>query len=196
LLIRIFDILLSLLGLLLLTPFFLLLILLIVIDSKGEPIYKQLRVGRFGKPFYIYKFRTMMAGADSQSLITIGADKRITRMGKILRKYKIDEFPQLINVLRGDMSMVGPRPEVPKYVEYYTNEQKKILKVKPGITDFASMIYKNENELLGRQEDPHKYYIEKILPEKILLNGRFANSPTLYLYFKIIFATIIAKVLN
>ena len=187
---RIFDILFSLLALLLLSPLFLLFALFIKLESKGPVFYYSLRAGSGYKIFKFYKFRSMYVDADKRGLLTIGKDTRITSSGYYLRKYKLDELPQLFNVLTGSMSIVGPRPEVKKYVDLYTDEQKKILNVRPGITDLASIKYKNENDLLHTQSDPEQYYIAHIMPEKIRFNNIFIKSPTPANYFKIIFMTI------
>lgn len=188
--IRFFDILFSLLGLLLLSPVFLILYILICLESKGSGFYRQLRVGRYGRDFYVYKFRSMRVGADKQGLITVGGrDSRITRIGYFIRKYKLDELPQLFNVLKGDMSLVGPRPEVRKYVELYTEEQRKVLSVRPGITDYASIEYVDENTILGQAEDADKAYIELIMPDKIRYNMKYIDNHSLKEYFKIIFLT-------
>lgn len=189
--IRFFDILSSLLGLLILSPLFLIVALWIVIDNPGPVFYRQQRVGRNGKDFGLLKFRSMRVGADKMSLITIGdRDPRVTRAGYYIRKYKLDELPQLWNVLIGDMSLVGPRPEVRKYVNLYTPEQRQVLSVRPGITDYASIEYIDENRLLAQAEDPDKTYIEEIMPAKIALNMRYINHQTIGEYFKIIFLTI------
>lgn len=187
---RFFDILFSAWGLLMLVPVFLILCLIIKAEGKGGCFYVQERIGKDGKPFGLYKFRTMRTGAESEGLLTVGEhDTRITRIGYFLRKYKIDELPQLLNVLKGDMSLVGPRPEVRKYVELYTEAQRKVLSVRPGITDYASIEYVNENELLSQAEDPDRVYIEKIMPDKIKLNMKYLENYTLKEYFKIIFLT-------
>ncbi len=189
--IRFFDIFFSLLGLILLSPLFIVLALLIMLESKGGVFYRQSRVGKDGKEFRIFKFRSMRVGADAKGLLTVGSqDARITRVGRFIRAYKLDELPQLINVLMGDMSLVGPRPEVKKYVQLYTPEQRKVLRVKPGITDYASIEYHNENEILARAEDPEKTYIEQIMPHKIALNMKYINHPTLASYFNIIWLTL------
>jgi lipopolysaccharide/colanic/teichoic acid biosynthesis glycosyltransferase len=189
--IRAFDILFSLFGLVLLSPVFLIVSVWIYLDTKGPIFYKQLRVGKGGIDFYLFKFRSMNIKSDTSSLITVGnRDSRITNSGYNIRKFKLDELPQLINVLKGDMSLVGPRPEVRKYVDYYNEEQKVILSVKPGITDFASIRFVSENELLAKSLDPEKTYIDEIMPLKIELNKIFINSPTLKNYFKIILTTI------
>ena len=188
--IRFFDILFSTLGLIVLLPLFLILYLLIRIESRGGGFYCQERIGKDGKPFGLYKFRSMRTGSDKQGLITIGErDERITRIGYFIRKYKMDELPQLFNVLKGDMSLVGPRPEVKKYVDLYTDEQRKVLSVKPGITDYASIEYVNENELLGASTHPDKVYVEKVMPDKIKLNMKYIRNRSVKEYFKIIFLT-------
>ena len=191
-LIRLLDIVLSLLGLLFLLPIFLILAVWIKFDSQGSIFFRQIRVGKEGRNFRIYKFRTMIVNAEKMGIITIGErDPRITNSGYFLRKYKLDELPQFINVLKGEMSFVGPRPEVRKYVEMYNQEQLKILTVKPGITDYASIEYINEDEILGKSLDPEKTYIEEIMPQKIKYNMKYINNKTVIEYFKIIFLTII-----
>lgn len=189
--IRLFDILFSAIGLIILSPLFVILWLLIKMESKGPGLFVQERIGLNGKPFGLYKFRSMRTDSESESLITIGDnDHRITRIGHFIRKYKLDELPQLLNVLKGDMSLVGPRPEVRKYVELYTAEQRKVLNVKPGITDYASIEYVNENELLGNADDPDRVYVEQVMPKKLELNMRYIQDRSLCQYFKIIFLTI------
>ena len=188
--IRFFDIFFSFLGILLLSPVFLLLYISICLESRGGGFYRQLRVWRYGKDFYVYKFRSMRVGADKQGLITVGGrDPRITRIGYFIRKYKLDELPQLFNVLKGDMSLVGPRPEVRKYVDLYTEEQRKVLSVRPGITDYASIEYVDENTILGQADDADKAYVELIMPDKIRYNMKYINNRFLKEYFKIIFLT-------
>lgn len=188
--IRIFDLLGSLLGLLILSPLFLLVAICIKLDSKGSIFYTQKRVGKGNKDFKLYKFRTMTSGADKKGLLTVGNDDvRITRLGRFLRKYKLDEFPQLINVLLGDMSLVGPRPEVRKYTELYDQKQRKVLEVRPGITDIASIEFSNENELLKEQADPEKYYIENIMPRKLDLNLQYLDGRTLFSDLTMIYRT-------
>ena len=190
--IRFFDFILSLVGLVVLAPIFIVLAIWIKIDSKGPVFYKQVRVGRNGIDFGLFKFRSMVVDADKKGLITVGGrDPRITRSGYFIRKYKLDELPQLINVLVGDMSLVGPRPEVRKYVDLYTDEQQKVLSVKPGITDYASIEYMDENEILGKSSDPEKTYIEEIMPEKIKYNMKYINNKSLFEYFKIILLTVL-----
>ena len=189
--IRFFDIFFSVIGLIILSPLFLFLALWIKIDSKGPVFYKQLRVGKDGKDFYLYKFRTMVVDADNNGLITVGErDPRVTRAGYFFRKYKLDELPQLINVVLGDMSLVGPRPEVHKYVEMYTPDQRKVLTVKPGLTDYASIHYIDENKVLAKSDDPERTYIDAIIPEKIRYNMKYIEHQSVKEYFKIIFLTI------
>ena len=187
---RIFDITLSLFGLIILLPFMLIIAILIKIDSKGPVFFKQIRVTKNGKEFKIFKYRTMRVGSDKYSQITVGKDGRITKIGSFLRKYKLDEIPQLINVLIGDMSLVGPRPEVPKYVALYTDEQKEILKVRAGITDYASIEFSDENDLLASEEEPEKAYIEKIMPKKIELNKKYLSETSVLTDIRIILLTI------
>ncbi|WP_370765979.1 sugar transferase [Haemophilus sp.] len=190
--IRFFDFILSLVGLVVLAPIFIVLAIWIKIDSQGPVFYKQVRVGQNGIDFGLFKFRSMVVDADKKGLITVGGrDPRITRSGYFIRKYKLDELPQLINVLLGDMSLVGPRPEVRKYVELYTDEQQKVLSVKPGITDYASIEYMDENEILGKSNDPEKTYIEEIMPEKIKYNMKYIQNKNVSEYFKIIFLTLL-----
>lgn len=173
---RLFDIVASGLGLIVLSPIFLVLAIWIKLDSKGPVFYRQVRVGLNNKDFRIFKFRSMRVGADKGSLVTIGGrDPRVTRSGYWIRKFKLDELPQLINVFVGDMSLVGPRPEVRHYVDYYTPEQMHVLDVRPGITDPASIKFRNENELMEKAEDPEKYYIEVIMQEKIRLYLEYVN---------------------
>jgi lipopolysaccharide/colanic/teichoic acid biosynthesis glycosyltransferase len=188
---RILDFVFSLLGLIILSPFFLFLAIWIKLDSKGSVFYIQKRVGKNNIEFGLYKFRSMKPDADKQGLLTVGGrDPRITNSGYFIRKYKLDELPQLLNVLIGDMSLVGPRPEVRKYVNYYSTKQLEILNIRPGITDLASIKYKNENEILGKSIDPEKTYIEEIMPHKLELNREFIENPTIIKYFTIIFRTI------
>lgn len=188
--IRVLDIFFSFLGIVILSPVLLILYLAICLESKGGGIYAQSRIGQFERVFYLYKFRSMRVGADKGSLITIGDDNRITKSGKFIRKYKLDELPQLFNVLKGDMSLVGPRPEVAKYVNLYTEEQRKVLDVRPGITDYASIAYADENHILELSDNPEKTYIEQIMPDKIKLNMQYINNHTVKEYFKIIFLTL------
>lgn len=189
--IRFFDIIFSIMGLVILSPLFIVLYLLIRIESKGGGFYSQERIGKNGKPFKLYKFRSMRIGSDKKGLITIGEkDNRITKTGFILRKYKLDELPQLWNVFIGDMSLVGPRPEVKKYTDLYTEEQKQVLHVRPGITDWASIKYVDENKILGESKDPDEAYVNLIMPNKIKLNMVYIQHQTLGEYFKIIFTTL------
>jgi lipopolysaccharide/colanic/teichoic acid biosynthesis glycosyltransferase len=186
-----FDFVVSIVAILVLIPLFLIISFLIKIDSKGPIIFKQVRVGRNGKEFKIYKFRTMVTDAEKLGKqITVGRDPRITRVGYFLRKFKLDELPQLFNVLKGDMSLVGPRPEVPRYTQLYNEEQKKVFTVRPGITDYASIKYRNENEILAKSEDPEKTYIEVIMPDKLKLNLKYIEEQSLWLDIKIIFMTL------
>ena len=188
--IRLLDILFSLIGLVVLSPALLLIYILIICESKGNGFYIQERIGKNGKPFGLYKFRTMRIGADANGQLTIGKrDNRITRVGYYLRRTKIDELPQLLNVLKGDMSLVGPRPEVRKYVDLYTDEQRKVLNVRPGITDYASIEYVKESELLEKADDPDRLYIDTIMPDKIKLNMKYLEHYTVSEYFRIIFKT-------
>lgn len=188
---RTFDIISSLLGLLLLSPILLFVILAVVVDSKGGAFYKQVRVGMAGKDFGLLKFRTMRVDADKLGLLTVGGrDPRITKVGYFLRRYKLDELPQLFNILTGDMSVVGPRPEVRKYVEMYSDEQMKVLEVRPGLTDFASIEYVNENEVLARSENPEETYIQEIMPHKLQLNQKYIQEKSFLTDIQIIFSTI------
>jgi lipopolysaccharide/colanic/teichoic acid biosynthesis glycosyltransferase len=189
--IRFFDLFFSLLGLILLLPVFMIISLFILIDSRGGIFYFQTRVGKNNKDFRLIKFRTMHSGSEKKGSLTIGAsDNRITRTGRFLRKYKLDELPQLFNVFIGEMSLVGPRPEVRQYVERYTSEQLKVLDIRPGITDYASLEYFSENELLGRSADPESVYINEIMPAKLELNRRYIENPDLKNYFSILIKTI------
>jgi lipopolysaccharide/colanic/teichoic acid biosynthesis glycosyltransferase len=188
---RLFDIFFSFIGLVILLVPFLLVALIIVLDSRGGVFYRQLRVGKDNADFKLLKFRSMRSNADKAGLLTVGGrDNRITRVGYYIRKYKVDELPQLINVLAGDMSLVGPRPEVRPYVNLYTAEQREVLSVRPGITDYASIIFRNENELLANREDPEKVYIEEIMPAKLKLNLKYIRENTLLTDFKIIMKTV------
>lgn len=191
---RAFDFIFSFIGLILLSPIFLIISLLIALSSKGGVFYKQTRVGKDNIDFKVYKFRSMIVNADKKGLLSIGKDgrdPRITKIGYILRKYKLDELPQLINVLKGDMSLVGPRPEVRKYVDLYDDNQKEILKVKPGITDIASITFRNENDLLSQSPNPERYYIQEIMPKKISLSLEYVKTRTLIKDIKLIFKTIL-----
>ena len=187
---RIFDIVASRIGLILLSPLFVILAIWIKCDSIGPVFYKQVRVGRNNMDFQLFKFRSMRVGSDKKGLITVGGhDPRITRSGYYIRKYKLDEFPQLINVFKGDMSLVGPRPEVRKYVDMYTEEQMHVLDVRPGITDLASIRYRNENELLERVNDPDKYYVEVIMPDKLRINLEYVARHSFTFDIRLIFQT-------
>ena len=189
---RILDFVLSLLGIIALSPFLIIISTAIKLDSKGKILFLQNRVGRYGEEFKIYKFRTMINNAENiGTKITIGNDNRITRIGVFLRKYKIDELPQLLNVLKGDMSLVGPRPEVPMYVRFYNDEQKKVLSVRPGITDIASLRYRNENDILGNVKNPEEYYINVIMKEKLELNLEYIKKSNIFLDIYLIIFTII-----
>lgn len=176
---RIFDILVSTTILLIFLPFGIIISLFILFGSRGGVFYIQERVGLNGKTFGLFKFRTMRKDADKLGKLTVGMrDPRITRVGYFLRRTKLDEFPQFLNVLKGEMSIVGPRPEVQEYVDHYNEEQNKILSVRPGITDYASLEYFNENELLGNSVDPQRTYIDEIMPAKIELNQKYLARPT------------------
>ena len=187
---RVFDILSAVIVLVLLAPLLVVIALIIIIDSKGGVFYKQARIGKDQIPFQLLKFRSMKVDADKDGQITIGADGRITKIGRFIRKYKIDELPQLINIIKGDMSVVGPRPEVNKYVQMYNEEQLKVLSVRPGLTDYASLEYINEQEVLGLAADPDKTYIEIVMPAKLALNKKYISERSLSTDLKIIFKTI------
>ena len=192
---RLMDVTVSGCALLVLWPVLLLIAAAIKIDDPGPVFYRQVRVGRGGKHFRIFKFRTMIVDADKKGLaITVGRDNRITRVGAFLRKSKLDELAQLINVFTGEMSFVGPRPEVPKYVDMYTPYQKQVLLVRPGITDYASIAYRNENDLLEGAKDPEKMYIEQIMPDKIELNMKYLREISPLADLKLIFGTIAAVI--
>lgn len=189
--IRFLDILFSILGLVISLPVLLLASGWILLDSRGGILYKQVRVGKDNKDFLILKFRTMRVDADKKGGLTIGSrDNRITRAGWYLRRFKIDEIPQLFNVLRGEMSMVGPRPEIRKYVDLYNEEEKKVLRVRPGITDWASIEYIHENEILGNAPDPEQTYIMEVMPAKLQLNQRYIQKPTVAQYLQILGRTL------
>lgn len=188
---RTFDVVMSSIGLILLSPFFLIISILIKMDSKGPILFKQTRVGRYEKDFKILKFRTMVTDAEKKGAqITVGRDSRITKVGHLLRKSKLDELPQLINVFKGDMSLVGPRPEVPRYTQYYNETQKRIFEIRPGITDYASIKYRDENEILALSSDPEKTYIEEIMVDKLKLNLEYLGKRSLITDIKIIFKTL------
>lgn len=187
---RLFDIIASSLGLIVLSPIFLVLAIWIKADSKGPVFYRQTRVGKDNRDFRLYKFRSMRPDADKGSLITIGGrDPRVTRSGYYIRKYKLDEFPQLINVLKGEMSLVGPRPEVRKYVDMYTPQQMKVLSVKPGITSLASIRYRNENEILAAADDPDRCYIEQVMPDKLRIDLEYVGNASLANDIRLILST-------
>ena len=188
---RIFDIVSCTLAVLLLLPFEIVIALCIVCGSKGGVFYRQTRIGLNGKDFKLLKFRTMRPNADQQGLlITVGNDQRITRIGKFLRKYKLDELPQLLNIIKGDMSVVGPRPEVRRYVDLYDERQRHVLTVRPGLTDYASLKYISESELLAKSDDPEKTYIEEIMPAKLELNLQYIDNQSFKEDLKLIFQTI------
>lgn len=190
---RIFDILTSAIVLLVLLPVWLIIALLIAVESPGGVFYKQVRVGKGNRDFYLYKFRTMRVGSDKKGLLTVGErDNRITRIGYFLRKFKIDEFPQLLNIIKGDMSIVGPRPEVRKYVDLYTPEQMKVLTVRPGLTDYASIKYVNENEVLAASDNPEQTYIDEVMPAKLELNLQYIANQSLLEDIRLIFKTFMA----
>jgi len=192
---RLFDIFSSGLVLLIFSPVFIIVGIAIVLDSKGGIFYMQERIGKNRKPFRLFKFRTMRPNQDGMK-ITIGhRDPRVTNVGYYLRRFKVDEFPQLINILKGEMSVVGPRPEVEKYVDRYTEEQLKVLSVKPGLTDYASLEYVHESELLAQSSDPEHTYIHEVMPHKLSLNLRYIEDQSLATDLKIIFRTI-AKILK
>jgi lipopolysaccharide/colanic/teichoic acid biosynthesis glycosyltransferase len=187
---RLFDIFFSSIGIIMLLPLFVVLGIMVLFSGKGGIFYRQIRIGRYGKEFKMIKFRSMKPESDKKGLLTVGRDSRITKTGEFLRKYKLDELPQLFNVFAGNMSLVGPRPEVKKYVDLYTEDQKKILNVKPGITDYASIEYRNENEILSQSDNPEQTYINEIMPAKINLNYRYLNNPGIIQDIKIILMTI------
>lgn len=188
---RLFDIVSSGIGLLCLAPVFVVMAIWIKLDSRGPVFYRQTRVGRYGRDFRIFKFRSMRVGSDKGRQITVGErDPRITRSGYFIRRYKIDELPQLINVFLGDMSIVGPRPEVRKYVDLYSEEQRKVFQVRPGITDLASIKYRNENELLSQVDNPDTYYIDVIMPDKLAINLEYIRHQSFMGDIKIIFNTL------
>jgi lipopolysaccharide/colanic/teichoic acid biosynthesis glycosyltransferase len=189
--IRFFDIVFSLFGLILFSPIILIISIWIKLDSPGPILYKQVRVGLNGVDFILLKFRSMRVDSDRRLLITVGNhNNSITKSGYLIRKLKLDELPQLLNVLKGDMSLVGPRPEVRKYVNLYNEAQRVVLSIKPGLTDYSSVAYRNENELLAQVQDPEEYYIKTILPEKIKLNLIYIRKRSLFQYFKILFLTL------
>ena len=193
---RAFDLIASIIGIILLIPLFVVIWILVISESPGDGFYRQQRVGKNGKDFGLLKFRTMHTGSDKKGLLTVGGrDPRVTRVGFYLRKYKLDELPQLFNVLTGEMSLVGPRPEVRKYVNLYNTSQLRVLDIKPGITDYASIEFSNENEILGRAANPETIYIEEIMPKKLELNLKYIAEQSMWTDLKIIFRTVI-KILN
>jgi lipopolysaccharide/colanic/teichoic acid biosynthesis glycosyltransferase len=188
---RLFDLFSSAIGILILSPILLSLWLIVVIDSKGGGFYRQVRVGLNGRDFKLWKFRTMRIGADQKGLLTVGGrDPRVTRVGYYLRKYKLDELPQLFNVFVGEMSLVGPRPEVRRYVDLYSQDQRQVLSIRPGITDYASIAYSNENDLLAASSDPEKTYIEEIMPAKLALNKKYMDEKDVWKDLRILFITV------
>ncbi len=188
---RAFDIVASGIGLILLSPLFLILAVWIKLDSRGPVFYRQVRVGRGNRDFRLFKFRSMRPGSDKKGLITVGGhDPRVTRSGYYIRKYKLDEFPQLINVFLGDMSLVGPRPEVRKYVDMYSPQQMEALSVRPGITSLASIRYRNENEILAKADDPDRCYIEQVMPEKLAIDLEYVKRANLLTDIRLIFSTL------
>ena len=189
---RSFDIVMSGLGLLLLSPLFLIVAILIKLDSRGGVFFKHERIGRHLKPFKVYKFRTMIHNADAHGpALTVGHDTRITSLGKLLRRRKIDELPQLINVFKGEMSLVGPRPEIRRYVDIYREEYQHILQVRPGITDAASLRYSDEASLLGRTADPERHYVDVVLPEKLRLSKAYVGEASFLRDIKLICSTLL-----
>ncbi|MFQ3549189.1 MAG: sugar transferase [Armatimonadota bacterium] len=189
---RLFDLFWSILGLIIIFPLLIIVSILIKIDDKGPIFFRQERVGYKGKPFKMWKFRTMVVNAEKKGLqLTIGKDPRITRVGNLLRKSKIDELPQLFNVIAGEMSLVGPRPEVPYYVAMYDDNQRKVLDIMPGITDPSSIEYRDESELLSKSDDSERTYIEEIMPEKIRLNLEYAQKANVFRDFVVIVKTLL-----
>lgn len=187
---RVFDVVASGLGLVALSPLFAILAIWIKLDSRGPVFYRQIRVGKGNHDFRLFKFRSMRPDSDRQGLITVGGhDPRVTRSGYYIRKYKLDELPQLINVFIGDMSLVGPRPEVRKYVDMYTPAQMRVLSVRPGITSLASIRYRNENEILAEAEDPDRCYIERVMPDKLAIDLEYVGKANLWNDIKLIFST-------
>jgi lipopolysaccharide/colanic/teichoic acid biosynthesis glycosyltransferase len=188
---RAFDVACSAAGIVMLSPLLVLVSAAIVAHDGGSPFFSQCRIGRMGRPFRMFKFRTMVRDAERRGLqLTVGADPRITPVGRWLRKLKLDELPQLLNVLRGEMSLVGPRPEVPVYVDQYTPDQRRVLSLTPGITDPASIAYANESELLATAADPEQTYVHQIVPDKIRINLAYADSASLWSDVLVIFGTL------
>lgn len=192
---RIFDIFTSIVILIIFFPFGVIFSFLIIFESRGGVFYRQERIGKNQVPFRLFKFRTMRVDADKFGQLTVGMrDPRITRVGYFIRKFKLDEFPQFINVLIGQMSIVGPRPEVKEYVDLYNKEQLKVLEVKPGITDYASLEYFNENEILGKAENPRQTYIDEVMPAKLELNKKYLSNPTILHDLKIMWLTFLKMI--
>ncbi|ODS89317.1 MAG: glycosyl transferase [Chryseobacterium sp. SCN 40-13] len=188
---RIFDIFFSALGILLFSPLFIIIGIFVLLDSKGGMLFSQERIGKNGSVFKVLKFRTMHPNSFDKGTLTIGnKDPRVTSVGYYLRNYKLDELPQLFNVLMGDMSFVGPRPEVEKYTRLYNDEQKRVLSVKPGITDYASIKFRNESEILAKSNDPEETYIQEIMPEKLRLNMKYIDNQSVFKDIAIIFNTL------
>jgi lipopolysaccharide/colanic/teichoic acid biosynthesis glycosyltransferase len=188
---RLLDLFGSILGLVVLSPLLLGMAVWVSVESPGGPFYRQIRVGRLGRPFKLFKFRSMRVASDQKGLLTIGNDPRITRSGAFLRRYKLDELPQLLNVLVGEMSLVGPRPEVPLYVERYTEAQRAVLSVKPGITDWASIKYFEENRLLAESDQPEQTYIQEIMPDKLALNLEYIRTRSFGKDIQILWQTVV-----
>lgn len=192
---RSFNLIASLVGLLILSPLFVVVAIAVIADSSGPVFFRQKRVGRDGKPFNIIKFRSMRTDApELGGQLTVGADPRVTRVGRYLRAWKVDELPQLINVVRGEMDLVGPRPEVPGYVDLYTPEQRRVLRVRPGITDPASVEFRNESELMGEQPSPESFYVAEIMPRKLALNLAYLKDRSLWTDIRVILGTLAALV--
>lgn len=187
---RIFDIFSSIIALVIFSPLFIFISIWIAIDSRGGVFYRQIRVGKNRKEFGLYKFRSMRPDSDKAGQITVGNDSRVTKVGHFIRRFKIDEVPQLINILKGEMSVVGPRPEVPEYVKMYNEEQLKVLSVLPGLTDYASIEYLDEQKILGEAADPHKAYVGEVMPAKLKLNLKYIADRSFWLDIKLIFRTV------
>lgn len=187
---RIFDCTAAVVALVVFSPLLLVLSVWILLDSPGGVFYKQIRVGKNQKEFYLLKFRSMRTNADKSGQLTIGNDARVTRVGRFIRKFKFDEIPQLINIIKGEMSVVGPRPEVPKYVTMYSEEQLKVLDVLPGLTDYASIEYLNEQEVLGAADDPERVYIQEVMPAKLKLNLKYIEERNFWLDIQLVFKTL------
>lgn len=188
---RLFDLVSSLSVLILFSPVFIIIAIWISLDSRGGVFYKQIRIGKNGREFGLLKFRSMRTNADKSGQLTVGNDTRVTKVGRFIRKYKLDELPQLINILKGDMSVVGPRPEVPKYVHMYSKEQLKVLEVLPGLTDYASLEYLDEQKVLGAANNPEQMYIEEVMPAKLALNLKYIEERGFLVDLKLIISTIL-----